>query len=67
MVLRHPSALRDPSPERVDACFRVVFAALMARIALSNALDIGAPRSDDEVIGDLQETALRYLFRDADQ
>lgn len=51
----------------MDACFRVVFAALMARIALSNALDIGAPRSDDEVIGDLQETALRYLFRDADQ
>ncbi|MFV0319224.1 MAG: TetR/AcrR family transcriptional regulator [Microbacterium sp.] len=65
VALRHPSALRDPSPDRVDACFRIVFAALMARIAVSNALDIGTPRSDDELIDDLQETAVRFLFSDS--
>lgn len=65
VALKQPSALRDPAPERVDACFRIIFATLMARIAVSNALDIGAARTDEELIADLQETAVRYLFPDA--
>lgn len=64
VALRHPSSLRDPTHERVDACFRIVFAALMARIAVTQALDIGAARSDDAFIADLQEIAVRYLFPD---
>lgn len=62
VVLKHPSALRDPDSARIDACFRIVFAALMARIAVSHALDIGTPHNDQEFTSDLQETAVRFLF-----
>ncbi|GGC84618.1 hypothetical protein GCM10011512_09360 [Tersicoccus solisilvae] len=64
LVLRHPEALRDAAPERIDRCFRVVFAALMARVAFGTSLDIGAETSDAEFLSDLQEIALRTLFRE---
>ena len=64
VALRHPESLRTSDAEALDACFRVVFATLMARIAVPSALDIGAPRDDDALIADLQETAVRLLFPD---
>ncbi|MGK0721758.1 TetR/AcrR family transcriptional regulator [Leucobacter sp. W1478] len=64
LVSQHPDALRSADPERIDACFRVVFAALLARIAHANALDIGSRVSDSEFISDLQDTAVRALLRD---
>lgn len=63
LVLQHPTALRDP--KRIDACFRVIFAALVARIATPSALDIGVPYPDDAFMRDLQDTAERWLLPDA--
>lgn len=63
-ITEHPGALRDTTPERIDSCFRIVFAALMARIAHANALDIGTPISDAEFVADLQQVAVHALLRD---
>lgn len=65
LVLQHSAALRDPDPVRVDAGFRIVFVALMARITTPYALDVAAPISDEAFIADLQETAVRFLLRDS--
>jgi AcrR family transcriptional regulator len=62
LILQHPGALRDATPERIDRCFRVIFAALMARVATPKGLDIGIPYSDEAFIADLQETAARFLL-----
>ena len=62
LVLRHPEHLRDASPERIDACFRVVFAALMSRVAHRRALDIGPEVDDERFITDLQDIAVRALL-----
>jgi len=65
LMLQHPDELRSPDPEQVRACFRVVFAALMARIALPRALDVGPQVDDAAFVAHLQETAVRWLFPDA--
>jgi AcrR family transcriptional regulator len=63
LVLQHPAALRDAAPDQIDACFRVIFAALMARIATPSALNIGTAYTDDAFICELQEMAVRCLLR----
>ena len=66
LMLQHPAALRSTDAEHVQACFRIVFAALMARIALPRALDVGPQVDDDAFVAHLQETAVRWLFPDAE-
>lgn len=66
VVLRHPDALRDTDPGRIDSCFRILFAALMTRVAQTNTLDIGARITDARLLADLQDAAERMLFRDDD-
>ncbi|MDO6966150.1 TetR/AcrR family transcriptional regulator [Rhizobium alvei] len=62
IVLRHSGAQKQPNPERIDRCFRVIFAALMARVATPSALDVGLVYSDESFIADLQDTAVNWLL-----
>ena len=64
-VVQVAEALRGPVPERIDAAFRIVFAALTTRIATPSALDLGDRIDDGTFLADLQEVAVRLLLREA--
>ena len=63
LMLRMPEASRHPDPDRIDMCFRVVFAAVMARIAFPTVLDTGRQLSDDEFVAELQELGVGLILR----
>lgn len=62
VVLRHSHTLRPGAD--LDACFRVIFAALVARVVTPSSLDTGGSVSDVEFVAALQEIAVRVLLAD---
>jgi AcrR family transcriptional regulator len=65
VVLRASDAVRHPDPvAAVRSCFGTVFAASIIRIAYGAGFATPAAVDDDAFVGDLGETAVRYLLAD---
>jgi len=62
LMLHLPEASQRADAERIDMTFRLVFAALMARIAYPTVLDTGRLLSDDEFVADLQELGASLIL-----
>lgn len=62
-ILQVGEGLRVTEPDRIDAGFRIVFAALLTRVTTPSSLDLGEPISDDDFIADLQEIAESYFLK----
>jgi len=66
VVLRAADHLTHPDPTAaVRACFSTTFAASVIRVAYGPAFATPSPVDDDTFIGDLGETAVRFLLADA--
>ena len=66
VVLQAADAMTHADPERaVRVCFGTVFASLMFRMAYGGDFASSSPVDDDAFVGDLAETAVRYLLAKA--
>jgi AcrR family transcriptional regulator len=62
ILLARPDVVAGAGAERrADACYRIVYAALVQRVMYGPQFESDVPLSDDELLGTLVEMAERYL------